>query len=168
MLEEEKKAIEELYHLAHINTYLDLHNGGVQKISTEIIKKWKNTANIALNLIQKQQKELGNLQKEVNEENRRCMLLAVEKQDLKEKLEKKDKELENWKMEYNHWCQLAIDRKQELEKKDKTMDEIIQEYEYNARINLKNFCDEEMRKDSCMQDCRACVKQYFAKKAEDK
>ncbi len=55
-----------------------------------------------------------------------------------------------------------------IENKDKIIDEIIQEYEYNARINLKNFCDEEMRKDKCIQDCRTCIKQYFEKKVEEK
>lgn len=32
-------------------------------------------------------------------------------------IQKQQAELEEWKIEYNHWCQLAIDRKKELEKK---------------------------------------------------
>lgn len=53
----------------------------------------------------------------------------------------------------------------ELDKKDKIIDEMIQEYEYNARINVKNFCDEEIRKDKCIQDCTNCIKEYFTNKA---
>ena len=37
-------------------------------------------------------------------------------------LKEKDTEIEDWKTDYNHRCQLAIDRKVELEKKDKTIE----------------------------------------------
>lgn len=57
MTKEQEKAIQELYHLAHINTYLDLQVKSVVKISTEIIEKWKNATNLALNLIQTQKEE---------------------------------------------------------------------------------------------------------------
>ena len=53
---------------------------------------------------------------------------------------------------------------QENNKLSKMIDEMVDEYEYNARCNLNNFCDEEMRKDKCIQDCRICIKQYFEKK----
>ena len=45
---------------------------------------------------------------------------------------------------------------------------MIEEYEYNARINFKNFCEDELRKDNCIQDCKACAKQYFEKLAKEK
>lgn len=51
-------------------------------------------------------------------------------------------------------------------KKDKIIDGMIQEYEYNARINLKNFCEDEMRKDKCIQDCRICVRKYFEERCK--
>ena len=57
---------------------------------------------------------------------------------------------------------------QENNKLNKIIDEMVEEYEYNARCNLNNFCDEEMRKDKCIQDCRICIKQYFEKKVEGK
>lgn len=57
--------------------------------------------------------------------------------------------------------------KAENEKKDKIINEMLEEYEYNARINIKNFCDEEMRKDTCIQDCKNCIKQYFEKEIEN-
>lgn len=50
--------------------------------------------------------------------------------------------------------------------KDKQIDLMIEEYEYNARINFKNFCEDELRKDNCIQDCKACTKQYFERKVE--
>ena len=55
----------------------------------------------------------------------------------------------------------------ELDKKDKIINEMIQEYEYSARINVKDFCDEEIRKDKCIQDCTNCIKEYFTKKARE-
>lgn len=51
---------------------------------------------------------------------------------------------------------------------DNQIDLIIEEYEYNARINFKNFCEDELRKDSCIQDCKTCAKQYFEKLAKEK
>ena len=57
--------------------------------------------------------------------------------------------------------------KSKLNKANKMIDEMLEEYEYNARVNIKNFCDKEMRKDTCIQDCKNCIKQYFEKKVEE-
>lgn len=54
----------------------------------------------------------------------------------------------------------------ENEEKDKQIDLMIEEYEYDARINFKNFCEDELRKDKCIQDCKICAKQYFETKAK--
>ncbi len=54
----------------------------------------------------------------------------------------------------------------ELQQKDKQIDLMIEEYEYNDRINFKNFCEDELRKDKCIQDCKICAKQYFETKAK--
>lgn len=56
----------------------------------------------------------------------------------------------------------------ENEEKDKKIDLMIEEYEYNARINFKNFCEDELRKDNCIQDCKTCAKKYFEKLAKEK
>ena len=56
----------------------------------------------------------------------------------------------------------------ENEEKDKQIDLMIEEYKYNARINFKNFCEDELRKDNCIQDCKLCAKQYFKKLAKEK
>ena len=58
--------------------------------------------------------------------------------------------------------------KQLLLEKDKQIDLMIEEYEYNARINFKNFCEDELRKDNCIQDCKTCAKKYFEKLAKEK
>lgn len=50
----------------------------------------------------------------------------------------------------------------EIEKKDKIINEMIEEYEYNDGINTKKFCDEEIRKDKCIENCTICMQQYFA------
>lgn len=57
------------------------------------------------------------------------------------------------------------EKDEEIEKKNKIINEMIEEYEYNDRINLKNFCDEEIRKDKCIENCTICTIQYFERKA---
>ena len=51
-----------------------------------------------------------------------------------------------------------------IDKQNKVIDEMIEEYEFNARINVKDFCEECQRKDKCIQDCHTHVKQYFIRK----
>lgn len=109
--EEEKKAIDNLFNLQHINTYLNLSKESF-RIENKTIIKWKESTDIVLNLITKLQKE--------NEE------------------------------------------------KDNQIDLMIEEYEYNVRINFKNFCEDELRKDNCIQDCKSCAKQYFEKLVKEK
>ena len=61
-----------------------------------------------------------------------------------------------------------IDKQQkEIDKQNKVLDEMIQEYEYNARINVKDFCEECQRKDKCIQDCHTHIKQYFIRKVKE-
>lgn len=61
-----------------------------------------------------------------------------------------------------------IDRLQKgTEEKDKQIDLMLDEYEYNARINLKDYCDEELRKNTCIEDCKLCIKQYFERKSKE-
>ena len=56
----------------------------------------------------------------------------------------------------------------ENEEKDKQIDLIIEEYEYYDRINFKNFCEDKLRKDKCIQDCKNCAKKYFEKLVKEK
>jgi len=63
---------------------------------------------------------------------------------------------------------LIKEQQEENTQKDKLIDLMLEEYEYNERINIKYFCDEEIRKNTCIQDCKLCIKQYFEKKVEDK
>lgn len=74
MTEEEKKAICELKNYISrrkLNyTKLDRHDKSIDNL---------------LNLIEKLQKENEELRKKLNEENERCMMLAIEKQDYFEK-----------------------------------------------------------------------------------
>lgn len=56
---------------------------------------------------------------------------------------------------------------QQIDERNKLIDLIIEEYEYNDRINLKKFCEEKLRKDSCIRDCKACIEQYFEKLVEE-
>ena len=51
----------------------------------------------------------------------------------------------------------------EINKLNNVIDRMVEEYEYNARINVKDFCEEQIRKDKCIQDCKTCIKEYFMK-----
>lgn len=57
--EEEEKAIDNLFHLQHINTYLDLSKERF-RIENKTIIKWKESTAIVLNLITRLEKENEN------------------------------------------------------------------------------------------------------------
>lgn len=77
--DEEKKAIEGLFHLAHINTYLDLEKEDVVKISRTLIDQWRDKTEILLNLIEKQQKEIEELKTTKKELTERVLRLESDK-----------------------------------------------------------------------------------------
>lgn len=64
MTDKEKEAIETLFHLKHINGYVDLCEKHDVIIKSDILLKWKNATKTVLNLIQTQQKEIENKDKE--------------------------------------------------------------------------------------------------------
>ena len=76
-------------------------------------------------------------------------------------------ELENTKADLYEANNRIVDLLLVLGDRDRMIDAMIEEYEYNARINLKSFCEDETRKDKCIQDCRICVKKYFEKRCKD-
>ena len=59
--EEEKKAIDDLFALTHINGYIDLYTQKEAKIHTLDLSKWQNGVKVLLNLIEKQQKEIEDI-----------------------------------------------------------------------------------------------------------
>lgn len=85
-------------------------------------------------------------------------------------LEKKDKKIEDWKMEYNHWCQLAIDRKKELENKDKIIDLMAKKLNqaYFEGDNFETWFDKIMGVQEKMDYGYVVplIKQYFERKIE--
>ena len=86
-------------------------------------------------------------------------------EDLKEHCEKQLERLPKISKMYEEHL-LTLNIINELQQKDKQIDLMIEEYEYNDRINFKDFCEDELRKDKCIQDCKICVKQYFETKAK--
>ena len=86
-------------------------------------------------------------------------------------LEQKDKEIAELKAKYDkdtHTLQNQLDvANADRVEKDKIIDVIVQEYEYKAGIDVKNFCEVEMKKDKCIQDCRCCIKHFFEKKVSE-
>ena len=116
-------------------------------------------------------------QKQINEKNQKI------NEELREKVKKLKKEnklqKENYKNLILDVSKIAIELGLEedgtideiyakIKEKDKQIDLMIEEYEYNARINFKNFCEDELRKDICIQDCKTCAKKYFEKLAKEK
>ena len=77
MNEKEKKAIEELSKKAVFCNYEERDYPNMICFKKDML--------IVLNLIEKLQKENEKLRKQLNEENKRCMMLAIEKQDYFEK-----------------------------------------------------------------------------------
>jgi len=145
MSEEEKKAIEYIEDEIYSIEGLEIQEITFYSKAIEDIKA-------ILNLVQKQQKEKEKLKKH-NKELLRKLRNRV----------KEVKKLTKYSLYKKEFAKLN----REIEKKDKIIDEMLEEYEYNARIKIKNFCDEEMRKNTCIQDCRICIKQYFEKKVEE-
>ena len=61
--EEEKKAIDDLFALTHINGYIDLYSKEQARIYTSLLSKWQNGVKVLLNLIQKKDTEINKLKK---------------------------------------------------------------------------------------------------------
>lgn len=51
-----------------------------------------------------------------------------------------------------------------LQEDEAVIKEILEEYVFENGINVKNFCDEEIRTNNCIQDCIPCIEQYFRNK----
>ena len=66
MTDEEKKAIDDLFALTHINGYIDLHILHEVTIHTLYLSKWQKGVKVLLNLIKKQSKEIEELKEEYN------------------------------------------------------------------------------------------------------
>ena len=86
MTDKQKEAIETLFHLEHINGYVDLCEKHDVIIKSDILLKWKNATKEVLNLIQTQQTEI--------EERRNTKDLYYENKELRKLLKKKDKQIE--------------------------------------------------------------------------
>jgi len=110
----EKEAKENLFHLRHINTYLDL-NKEEFKIKNETLIKWSESTDTVIQALEQKDKEIDSWKKYSNEQeesiveksNKICdMEFKIEKQQ--KALEQKDQEiadvlvmLEQFKLYYN-------------------------------------------------------------------
>lgn len=61
---------------------------------------------------------------------------------------------------------LIQNQQSELEKKDKIISEIITQYQFTDGIDVKNYCDDKLRKYRCIENCENCIKQYFEEQVE--
>ena len=61
MTDGEKKAIDDLFSLTHINGYINLYDQEKANIYTSNLKRWQNGVKVLLNLMQTQQEEINDL-----------------------------------------------------------------------------------------------------------
>lgn len=115
MNEEEKRAIELLENIKNDSW-----------TTKYIMSSDSKNAEVLLNLIEKLQKENEELRKELNEENKRCMMLAIEKQDYFEKYRYNLQQNESLTKEFSNVIpvQKIKDKIEELNKEIKSCTEI--------------------------------------------
>ena len=142
-----EEAIERMHDLIHTC------NAGIEKygIYDDLFQKDKEAIETVLNMLKEKDREIEKLKKHNKE--------------LLRKLRNRVKEVKK-RNKYSLYKKELKTLNEQLKNKDKIIDLIIEEYEYNARINLKDFCDNELRKNTCIQDCKICIKQYFKSKVE--
>lgn len=76
MSDEEKKAIDDLFSLTHINGYINLYDQKKANIYTSDLKRWQNGVKVLLNLFQKQQEEIEMSNKVIDKRNEEKLELA--------------------------------------------------------------------------------------------
>ena len=75
--DEERKAIDDLFALTHINGYIDLYSQREAKIHTLDLSKWQKGVKVLLNLIEKQSKEIEHqIKKRANQKKELAILNA--------------------------------------------------------------------------------------------
>lgn len=74
MTNEQRKAIDRLKQLKDYST--TYYGSMCFKVEVKADEEMKETIDTVLSLIKEQQEEIGSLQKELNEENNRCMILT--------------------------------------------------------------------------------------------
>lgn len=154
MTDKQKEAIETLFHLEHVNGYVDLYEKHDVIIKSDILLKWKNATKEVLSLIQTQQAEIDSLKdfKEIAESKVTDLTpigLAITNQLLSRQCHK---------------------LQEESEKKDKMIDLMAEEISKSI-VNTCPFADYNVDLDcenKCKDDYKACWKQYFKYKVEDK
>ena len=128
MSEEEKKAIDDLFALTHINGYIDLYTQKEAKIHTLDLSKWQNGVKVLLNLLEKQQKEI----EELKEKNKN--LIFQLKDEEKELIEVTDKIREK----INYYIS-----KDKIREKIKELEEQKEKLKYDGDVcfaDYEQFC----------------------------
>ena len=146
MSEEEKKAIDNLFNLQHINTYLDLSKESF-RIENKTIIKWKESIAIVLNLITR---------------------LKKENEYWKNRMEKGKKDVIGLKLhEMGIVCE---DLQEELKEKDKQIDLMAEHIVSSAIVDdtvcaIKCDCESDILEDCSHEKMLNCTKEYFERKA---
>lgn len=149
MTDGEKKAIDDLFSLTHINGYINLYDQEKANIYTSNLKRWQNGVKVLLNLMQTQQEEIERL--ECNNEILQGELDRIGVKTLK--LEKGSS---------------TDDVIAEIEKKDKVID-LMSWAMTHTEVPQDEYCI--CRSMSCevvggSRECKNCIKEYFINKVE--
>ena len=132
MTNEQRKAIDRLKQLKDYST--TYYGSMYFKVEVKADDEMKETIDTVLSLIKEQQEEIGSLQKELNEENKRSMILAnndkfkeqvidlmveyISKQDIEEDICMKNKTNPDWCNEDYSNCKDCIKQYYEREVED--------------------------------------------------
>lgn len=140
MNEEEKKVIKMLDKFTTEHKFYNIKHSDNLEDNIEIVLK----------LIEKLQKENEELRKKLNEENKRCMMLAIEKQDYFEKYRYHLQQNESLTKEFSNVIsvQKVKDKIEEINKKilnAPKYDEKISVYRYQKQI-LQKLIEESEKK----------------------
>lgn len=79
-------------------------------------------------------------------------------------IQKQQEELTRTKTDLQNSWHNNLELAEKCLKQDNIINEMIEEYEFVHRANIINFCEDNLRDNTCIQDCKSCIKQYFEKK----
>ena len=102
----EKEAEENLFHLIHINTYLDL-NKEEFKIKNETLIKWSESTDTIIKALEQKYKEIDSWKKYSNEQEESIIEKSNKICDMEFKIQNQQKEISELKEEINYWIECA-------------------------------------------------------------
>ena len=126
MTDGEKKAIDDLFSLTHINGYINLYDQEKANIYTSNLKRWQNGVKVLLNLMQTQQEEIE------KKDNIVRSIISRLNNDIKNIAETKAKKSEHYLDDYTR-CRLKA-----YKTKTKEIKEYIEKEYFINKVEKEN------------------------------